>query len=573
MNKSEKSTATISYVAVLLTLLLSLPLIFLANADNRLTAAAFPDSGELIQNIIDLMSWNYDQTQPSHIALYGWLYNIIIYWQYQILHLFFDDIIKYYPLYAFLARLNSVAISVSVIVLFPRFLALFVNNRYVILWATLCLALFQPFSLFSYQVHPDNLGVLVSLLATFYITRYFQEGHLQYLRNAIIFALLAPACKQYYIWLTLTILVLVCVSYFAKHKLESKPNAKEFLIVVGRAIFIGVFVLFLIHPYAFLKPDVFLERQLWLKNSGFSNGTFELSFYDWINNYLSKDFILLGGILASIFYLISTLVCYLRKKFLNEQQILLLALSCYCIFHIIYILFTMRNSALHYFHYFLPVYPYCILLICVTGLSIVNAFKKNGTSTFDSTLLAIVFSGIGGIVLSINFIHAIWQASHYAGFYYTNQYEARDYLKKLNWKELGVGLDSKVLYSTMIPIPDRISKHYINDWAFDTRSSRGYQAVIDWNPDVMIVDCEHPSSNTEQFIQIAQKLGLTLKFSKPKVSAYIGSDPSRFRPMKEIMKILHYNFLLFTDKLRTMHFTQQASPAMLVFIREPRSQS
>jgi len=119
---SSKFQVYFSFFSVIFLLFICIPLIFVSNEDPRVTGMAYPDTGELVLNLLTLISdqFFYDQTIPGKSALYGWAHTSLIFWQYAFIQWIGIDKNEFYSIYAFVARLNGVIISCLVAFLFPK---------------------------------------------------------------------------------------------------------------------------------------------------------------------------------------------------------------------------------------------------------------------------------------------------------------------------------------------------------------------------------------------------------------------------------------------------------------------
>jgi len=359
INFKKKKTYNIFKILIFLIFsILFLPQTFILNEDFNLILAYEVDPGSIIISINTLFNFPYyNMFNGYHTTYYGWTYaSLTFLFLLPFKLIFFIFKIESFSYVIFLIRFVFYVIGLfSAFILLRLCRKILGTKNLLISFLIVILFIFSPFHNLFYFLHPETTGILFTFLATNYLIDYENKSQKKFYYYSFICLVLATLSKQQFFISSFFLSTLLLFLFCNKNKISFLSSI--FFKETKNFFILALFVLFLIHPYAFLMPFKFLFSQISLASS-FSIAKSNLNFFDalilWINLYRSNFFFLFLIILN----LLNIIILFLKKHSFFDRIINFIFLLI-ILFSLIY--FSIGNKANISFIYFEAIYPVIIL--------------------------------------------------------------------------------------------------------------------------------------------------------------------------------------------------------------------
>jgi len=366
--------------------ILYLPHCFIMVSDISLITAYEVDPGSIIDSIEKLYSGKiYNMLNGYHSKFYGWTYMSINFWlllPIMLLNLIFG--IKSKILFYLLLKFIYFSIGLTLILLVYKLsIKINKNSSYIAAFMVTFLLLVMPTSSQFYFVHPETTGALFLVLAMLFLSKYSENGYFKYYIYGIVCLSLASLSKQIFFFTAIPI-------FFAFYFLGFKKFNRNYITLFLISFVLGALTLFVIHPYAYIYPKVFIGYQLDLSSSlsGGNQIGYLLSLKNWILFiYNEASLLILPLVLTPILLIYSAF--NLRKS--NNLYCLLLMVSCGCVI-ISLAMVAYGNRISHAHHYLFPSYIF-LLIICSFLIDSITGLKYRKVSVLLSGLAVYAFFG------------------------------------------------------------------------------------------------------------------------------------------------------------------------------------
>lgn len=433
------------------------------------------DEGSIIEAINNLFQpYYYNMLGSYHTKFYGWSYVAINFFVLAPFKLF--------------GLSNSVAINIIIrLVLFviglaSTFVFFFVGRR---LFGTV-LSFFLTLFFLSHPVaahyfttiHPESTGTLFYLIGLLFLGRFVSDERkmLVNYKWAVVAFSISSLSKQPYFFICFA--TLLCFPYFfIKIKninlfdfVSSKLFYKLFFMTAG----ISLLTAFIIHPYAFARPDMFLEFQRKLLQ-----GSSRISFEDvsglWTTQIISNPIVIINIALL-------LLPVYIRKYRIN-LYIYSVAVSSF-----LTILFVYKARLFVSITYLYPLYPVYILNV---GYAFHLIYRNLARRYLNIIKPIMIFLGI--ILVMPHFIYNI---SDSAAAVYKKWLLDDLSTKSLSWDYIEtLPADTKISYLPTVAVPDSYREIGCHVW----QGCATEKALEAFSPDYVFVSWEYPHFNAEEW--------------------------------------------------------------------------
>lgn len=450
------------------------PLCFINNDYIELVTAEHIDSGSILSSILQLFNRQpitnfYNQNVPFH-TVYGFPYNSFLFFVFGFYKTILDiDVGNNFYIFAMTARLLNLAIALLIIRESYLLSQKILKNKIFQFIFLFLVSFFPAFIDYSYQIKPDLLGLFLSLVSFNYLYDFINyPKDYKNIIKANIFAGLSILCKQPHIFS----LFPLAIGFFFSIKLKNKENYKIILSVYLRSFIVFIAIFFLVHPYAFIQPERFINKQLSLSSS-MTSTTVVQNILSWIDIYKSKSYRLLI-VVAPIFY---TMYMLLKRK-RNKNQIYLYLLESYIVTYILWLTFKIgpiRTEA-----YLLPVYIFSIIILIylIEQLTFLISITANKVVKYVSTLLLLVTLVFIFVSTTSSIVSSCQLINNSKAFKKTPQIQSVNQL-------LSVGeIESKtIIHSASLPVNSTVFEDSKNSWQFNDIAG-----INDFHPDLILVD-------------------------------------------------------------------------------------
>ena len=443
--------------------ILFLPQTFILNEDFNLIIAHEVDPGSIIVSIINLFNFPYyNMFNGYHTTYYGWTYaSLTFLFLLPFKLIFFIFKIDSIFFIIFLIRFVFYLVGLfSVFILFRLCRKVLGTKNLIISFFIVILFIFSPFPNLFYFLHPETTGILFTFLATNYLIDYENKSQKKFYYYSLICLVLAILSKQQFFISSYFLLIFLFFLSCNKNKIIFFSNF--FFKEITKIFLLSLFVLFLVHPYAFLMPLKFLFSQGALAFS-LSNVKNNLNFLDslilWINLYKSYSLFLI----LMIFNLLNIIFIFTKKYSIFDK---IFNLNFLLIIFFTFFYFSVGNKANISFNYYQALYPVIIfqLIFFLKTLFDYNYFNKYQFK-FLLIFLLLIFS-------FNNFLPTVKSLEERFSYKEGLAYRSYEYVKE------NLSTNDKIAHDHHIAIPfsmENISCHY---W----RSCNNYDKIVNFNP-------------------------------------------------------------------------------------------
>ncbi len=449
------------------------PHVFVVVKGFNLAIAYEVDPGSIISSIISLYSSRYNMNMGFHSSYYGWTYYAISFFLLapiyvaQKLKLITDDY------YTFLVGLRFIFFMIglsSILVYFEVAKRVF-KQTFLAFVATLLLIASHSVSTYFYYLHPESTGLLFLFLGIFCLLRFNDGagGDHRWYTYGLLCLVLSALSKQTFFITALPVLFLFYYLYCHHHGISIFKFAisKQFGKILLWTSFFSIFIFFLINPFAFLQPKLFLANQtlvvsyqMFLTNLSFMEGVRQ-----WIETIKLIPVIFLSLVLSP-FTLAGAIILGRDQKIGRVFYIVNIIASILFV-----IIFTISSRYIISAMYFAPIYPFFIL----NFLSIPLFMMRKWNVPALKFLIAIPLAYFLFFALLTDFSHSI--PTNYTRLMYKDSliYQVYSYIEEK------VPAGSKIAHDHFIAIPSDKGLTGCHYW-----QGCGTEYIEEFDPDYVI---------------------------------------------------------------------------------------
>lgn len=352
------------------------PHVFVVVKDLNLVMAYEVDPGSIIQSILSLFQNSYNMNAAYHSSFYGWAYYsisfflLIPFYLAKVLNIT-KDFYYFFVALRFIFFVIGLASSLAFFEIAKRIL----KNNLLSFFASLLFVASPIIFPYFYTIHPDSTGLLFQFLGVLCLL-IFKDGkasNYRWYTLGLFSLILSALSKQVFCYTSVVIIFLFYCVYCYHHNLSFFKFifTRQFVRVIGLSVLLVIIVFFVINPYAFIQPKVFISNQTALL-SGHTQGSI-------LNIEAIKNSINFLKTVPIIYFSISLFPFTLLGAFLLErnqkENVFLYVFST--LSAIVYVLVISVSANLAYFQsgYFSPVYPYFILSVLIVPLYLIRKWN------------------------------------------------------------------------------------------------------------------------------------------------------------------------------------------------------
>jgi hypothetical protein len=475
-------------IIIILFSILFLPHAFVVVNNISFISAFESDAGSIISNILALYRTEYNMNLSFHSARYGWTYFSLNYFLLFPIYIIVS-ILNFGPYNLFLfvsIRLILFMIGLASVLAFYEVAKRILKQNFIGFIASILYIASPMISRFFYFAHPETTGLLFLFISILCLIRYYEglaKDHRWYTLG-LSSLVLSVLSKQQFVLLAPSVIFLYYYFYCHYHKksLFRFFITKQFVRVSIASIVLSVAIFFIINPYAFIQPHMFIENQFKVV-PGLNEGSSELlqGLGAWFN--ILKGYpIILFSILSFPFTILGVFILR-RGQSIGKVLYIVNILSALLYGGIISIYSISFFSA----HYFVPIYPFLILNFLSVFLYII---RKSNVSLVKFLLTFSLFS-----IIVVEF-----SASLPMG-YDRLMYQDGTTYKVYTYIEENIPESSKIAHDHTVGVPSNIKGcHYWNICARDY--IEGFQPdYVIFNEDYSISGVLHaPTARLHQYI-------------------------------------------------------------------------
>ena len=451
------------FLILLIFSIVFLPQTFILNEDISLILAYETDPGSIIISINNLFNFPYyNMFNGYHTSAYGWTHASLTFLFLLPFKLFFFIFkIESFSSTIFLIRFFFYLIGLfSAFFLFRLCIKVLGIKNLVISFFIVILFIFSPFHNLFYFIHPETTGILFTFLAINYLLDYVKKSQKKFCYYSFICLVLATLSKQQFFISSFFFSIFLFFLFLNKNKISYLSS--YFFKEITKFFLLSLFLLFLVHPYAFLMPFKFLQWQGGLALA-LSSAKNNLNYLDalilWVNLYKSN----LLFLFLIIFNLLNIIIIYLKKHSFFDKIINLIFLLI-ILFTLIY--FCIGNKANISFTYFEAIYPIIIFQLIFFLKTFSNySFFNEYQFRFIIIFLLLIFT-------YNNFLSTIKNLKERFSYKESLAYTSFEYVKE------NFTINDKIAHDHHVAIPfskKEIGCHY---W----QSCNTYDKILNFNP-------------------------------------------------------------------------------------------
>lgn len=465
-----------SYRILLIVLftLLFLPHVFVVvSEDINFIMAYEVDPGSIIQSILSLFRHDYNMNAAFHSSLYGWTYYSLTFLLLIPVYVITELNIVPNNYYLFVSiRFIFFAIGLaSVLAFFEVAKRTLKQNFLSFLAATLYIASPVVFKLF-YFLHPETTGLLFFFISILCLIHYNEREAKDYrwYTFGLLSLVLSALSKHVFLFIVPPVIFLYIYFYSNHHKISVLHFlvSKQFSKVLFASIVFSVFIFFVINPFAFFQPKIFITNQVYL----FSTHTHSTLPYieavkAWIKIIKTIPIIFIS--IISLPFTISGVAFFKDNKKTGKVLYIVNILSAV----LFVIIISISSQYMIMATYFAPVYPFFILNFISIPLYIVR--KWNVSLVKLSVVLFLSYSLF--FILVGDFSTSI--PTGYTRLKYQDSLQYKVY----NYIEENIPYGSKIAHDQYVPVPSNKGLKGCHYW-----QGCGTDYIEEFQPDYVIFD-------------------------------------------------------------------------------------
>ena len=476
------------------------PLCLINNDYLNLVTANYVDSGSILSGILDMLSTVgnnsfYNQNLIFH-GVYGYPYNSTVFLMFCILKFLIGiSTTDHFKIYASFARLTSLMIAVLTIFQIYKIGVDYLNRWYSRVAYVLLAITFPPFFFSSFQMKQDLFGLFFSLLCFHNLYEFHVHKNRKILWKSIVFFTLAVLNKQPFIFLIFPISLIVVNRMRHMNKLVV-------LMQLIKGATLSLLLSFLIHPYLFLDFKGFVYRQSILFNGNIAQ-SMTVTFYEWLAVIQQSNYLILLSVTPFILLIVMGVSTLFKQSIFPKNTIqLLFSFVIYSITYLIWL--VMKVGPLKYEFYFLPIYPYSLLLVTIMIERPIDVFVKfivphkfSKIHVYFPLVVHILVIYLLGLLITMGFqpLYKIYAENH-------NFKEKSNVLiaQRINISDFGKSNTAiNIMHTVTIPINSQKFGTDRNTWQLGDSGTMKKTICITFKPDVVVIDKKYPYENNIKF--------------------------------------------------------------------------
>ena len=430
-------------ILIVLYTILFLPHAFVIVKDLGLITAYEVDPGSIVQSILSLFQNSYNMNAAYHSKYYGWTYYSINYFLLipiqlaKVLKIVTDD-------YYFFVGIRFILFMIGLASVLAYFEVVKRTLKHTFLsFAAALLYIASPLvSKFFYFLHPETTGMLFLFLGILCVLRY-NEGQAEDYRwytFGLLTLVLSVLSKHVFLFTAIPVIFLF-IYFYCHHNNKSVFSfliSKQFAKALLATIAFSVLIFFLINPFAFFQPQLFIKNQInFFSGHTHSSLTSGEALGKWLEIIKAFPVIFISLILSPLTLLGAAILGRDQKK----GRTLYIVNIIGSIFFVTIISVSSRLIILE--GYLAPIYPFFIINLISIPLYI---FRKSNVgfirfSVILSLIYVLFFLLVGGFSVSI--------PAAYTRLMYKDSIAYKSY----SYIEEKIPSGSKIAYDQFVAIP------------------------------------------------------------------------------------------------------------------------
>lgn len=509
LNKFGTLKKVLPYLTMMLIFsLMYLYPVFLYNEDIGLMLGVNIDDGSIAHAIMELFrNPVYNQHNGWHTRTYGWVFADISFFVILTIktlgYIFghFDSVFNtsYTPF--MLLSIRSVVFFmglISMLLFYQLALHLFQSQKIAFISALYFITT-SIGSSYWYMVHPETTGMAFSLAAILYLVKYIDNPRYVYIFLGYSCLIFAALTKQSFSFIFIPVVYLFLfyyINYINSFSVLMDKIVSDFLKSVFLFPFLGIVILFLVHPYLLSEFQTFLAGQHYLTKIHQADLTFLQSFEHWSIVFQSNALILANIVLiiALVFLLISQslLKTYLIIKTPIIVNNLFITSVMFCGLFLVLVIYGARTPFSHVVGYFYPILPLLILNLVAVAIFVWRRLSSVKLKLAYAMCLAIPLTN----TMVSDSLQAISSVLEKMSFKNTTNYKSREYLSN------NFIMGGRVMHDPSIPIPKSFTAFACNFWSCSLSDTA--------KPHYIIIQENYPHVNHDPIYAYIQKHQYTL---------------------------------------------------------------
>jgi len=463
------------YRIILITIftILFIPHVFVVVHDINFVTAYEVDPGSIIQSILSLLQHAYNMNAAYHSRYYGWTYFSMNY--FLLMPIYLAKVLKIVTddYYLFVGiRFIFFMIGLASVLAYFEVVKRTLKHTLLSFTAALLYLASPITSKFFYWIHPETTGLLFLFISLICLTRFneVQAEDYRWYTFGLLTIVLSVLSKHVFLFTAIPIIFLFIYFYCHHHKksifgfLVSKQFAKVLLATIA----FSALIFFLINPFAFFQPKVFIANQIYLFSSQTqSSVTSTEAMGLWLNIIKTVPIIFISIILFPFTFLGAIILWRNQKTGMMLYVVNILS----AILFVIIISITQRFLYTEF--YFAPIYPFFVLNLISVPLYITRKWKAGFIKllTILSLIYFLFFILVGDFSVSLP-----------TGYDRLNYQNSATY-KVYNYIEENIPNDSKIAHDHFVAIPSDKGIIACHFW-----QGCGTDYIEEFKPDYVIFD-------------------------------------------------------------------------------------
>jgi len=463
-------------ILIIIFTILFLPHVFVVVKDINFVTAYELDPGTMIESILLLFQRPfYNMNAGFHSSTYGWTYFSINF--FLLIPVYALTALKIIPTdYYFFVSIRFIffLIGLASVLAFFEVAKRTLKHKFLSFIAAM-LYVASPITFrFFYFIHPETTGLLFLFLSILCLT-HFNEGKAEDYRwyTFGLFSLVLSALSKQFFFFAVPSVLFLYVYFYCHHHKKSIFRflvSKQFIRALLASIGFSILILFIVHPFAFFQPRVFIELQIGIFSKHAEGPLTRLeTIKAWIN--IIKTIPIIYLTIISLPFTILGAVIFGRDQKTGKMLYIVNILTSVLFITLV----SITSRFIIYSAYFAPIYPFFILNLISVPLYIMRKWNARRPIKLLSQLALICFLFV---VLVGDFSDSIPMG--YARFMYQNGVTYKTY----KYIEENIPNGSKIAYDHFVAIPSEKEMIVCHIW----RACGTTDRIEEFQPDYVLFD-------------------------------------------------------------------------------------